>query len=47
MSRILSHSVTTWNNYTPVFLTVIYVKTKRDTCDFFVYFLSPCVLIRT
>ena len=29
MSRILSHSVTAWNNYIPAFLTVIYVKAKR------------------
>ena len=35
MSRILSHSVTAWNNYTPAFLTVIFVKAKRRACEFF------------
>ena len=29
LSRILSHSVTAWNNYIPAFLTAIYVKAKR------------------
>ena len=27
--RILSHSVTAWNNYIPAFLTFIYGKAKR------------------
>ena len=29
MSRILSHSVTAWNNYISAFLTAIYVRAKR------------------
>ena len=29
MIKILSHSVTAWNNYIPAFLTVFYVKAKR------------------
>ena len=29
VTRILSHSVTAWNNYIPAFLTAIYVKAKR------------------
>ena len=43
MSRILSHSVTTWNNCIPAFLTAI----DEVHVNCFVNFLSACVLMRT
>ena len=40
--RILSHSVTAWNNYIPAFLTVIYEKTHVKG---FFCLLPVCVCI--